>query len=264
MAKIGYDTISAVSRMCTWLGVPRDAISFAGIKDKSAVTCQALTIDARANAIDIDKLRNISRWIPRVLVGEFEWSRERLSTGMHAGNYFTLLLRDLNAKGARRARKRVAAVRKHGFINYYGHQRFGLGMRSSMPTIEVGKAMLLGDWDQAVALVMSTKYVSHGAELAAKEGFSQRWLRALQLAIPERKRQVREMTEVALRRMPEHCFGEIAMLRALSSSTSTRQALFAMPHRAMCVLLSLSTCALYVLSCLWGPHPTARHPDAHR
>ena len=56
---------------------------------------------------------------------------------MHAGNYFTLLLREVNATGARHADKCVAAVRKRGFINYYGHQRFGLGMRSSMPTVEV-------------------------------------------------------------------------------------------------------------------------------
>ena len=77
MAKIGFDTISAVGRICSWLGVPRDRVTFAGIKDKSAVTCQQLTIDARGRSLDVDKLRNISRWIPRIL-GESLASRAAL------------------------------------------------------------------------------------------------------------------------------------------------------------------------------------------
>jgi TruD family tRNA pseudouridine synthase len=236
MAKIGYDTISAVGRMCTWLGCARDAVTFAGIKDKSAVTCQAMSLDARAKPVDIEKLRNISRWIPRILVGQFEWSPERLTPGMHAGNYFTILLRDVSAAGARRAGRRVASVRRRGFLNYYGHQRFGLGMRSSMPTVKVGKALLLADWDEAVAQVMSAKFVSHPRELAAKKGFAQRWRRSLALPVQERRRAIHELASGALAHMPEHCFGEIAMLRGLTEHKTARQCLFLMPHRAMYML----------------------------
>jgi tRNA pseudouridine13 synthase len=236
MAKIGYDTISAVGRLCTWLGCARDSVTYAGIKDKSAVTCQALTIDARAKAIDIDKLRNISRWIPRLIVGEFKWVRQRLTPGMHAGNYFTVLLRNMQGKGAHRAAKRVKSLRKHGFINYYGHQRFGLGMRSSMPTIEVGKALLLGKWDEAVALVMSPKYVSHPDELAAKQAFSRRWPQSINLPMNERRAEITRLASEALTRMPAHCFGEISLLRALTENKTTRQCVFAMPHRAMYML----------------------------
>jgi len=39
-----------------------------------------------------------------------------------------------------------------------------------------GKALLLSQWDRAIALVMSSKYVSHPDELAAKKGFSERSL----------------------------------------------------------------------------------------
>ena len=234
MAKIGYDTISAVGRMCTWLDIPRDAVAFAGIKDKSAVTCQALTIDCRSTEVDVHRLRNISKWIPRLMVGQFEWTRDRLAT--HAGNYFTVLLRDIDDEGARRAKKRVKSVCRRGFINYYGHQRFGLAMRSSMPTIEVGKALLLGKWDDAVALVMSTKFVSHPAELAAKHGFSESWVHTNHQPMHVRREQIRRMAAEALAKMPAHCFGEISMLRALSENKTARQCLFAMPHRAMYML----------------------------
>ena len=236
MAKIGYDTISAVGRICTWLGVDRGAVTYAGIKDKSAVTCQALSIDCRAGKLDIDRLRSISSWIPRVMVGEFEWTSEKIVPGMHAGNYFTILLRDMSDHGAQHAQEAVASVRRRGFVNYYGHQRFGLAMRSSMPTIEVGKALLQGNWDAAIALVMSTKYVSHPAELAAKKGFSERWRRAIDLPLNTRRERIRQIAADALSSMPAHCFGEISMLRALSQNKTARQSLFAMPHRAMYML----------------------------
>lgn len=47
--------------------------------------------------------------------------------------------------------RRCALVREHGFINYFGLQRFGTG---GAPTSEVGLAMLKEDWGGAVRLIM--------------------------------------------------------------------------------------------------------------
>ena len=86
----------------------------------------------------------------------------------------------------------------------------------------MGKALLQGQWDEAIALVMSTRFVSHGAEAAAKQGFSEHWHKASSLPLHQRRPRMRELVSAALRAMPEHCFGEISMLRALAADCTSR------------------------------------------
>lgn len=43
-------------------------------------------------------------------------------------------------------------TRNNGFVNYYGMQRFGT---RSIPTHEVGKAIIKEDWAGAVKLILS-------------------------------------------------------------------------------------------------------------
>ena len=158
MAKAGYDTISAIGRLATFVNVDRARFTYAGIKDKSAVTCQEVTlhIDSAARSDGIcARLCAVSTRFPRILVGNLEYCRDPLLPGAHGGNLFTILLRRLPAAAAifsrsaanstaaaRLIRRSVERVRRRGFVNYYGHQRFGLGMRSGMPTVAVGKALL--------------------------------------------------------------------------------------------------------------------------
>lgn len=50
--------------------------------------------------------------------------------------------------------RRCAWVKERGFINYFGLQRFGSG---GAPTSDVGIAMLKGDWEGAVRLIMKPR-----------------------------------------------------------------------------------------------------------
>lgn len=50
--------------------------------------------------------------------------------------------------------RRCALVKERGFINYFGLQRFGSG---GAPTSDVGLAMLKGDWEGAVKLIMKPR-----------------------------------------------------------------------------------------------------------
>ena len=63
----------------------------------------------------------------------------------------------------------------------------------------MGKALLQGQWDEAIALVMSSRFVSHGAEAAAKQGFSQQWRTAQSLPLHQRRPRIRELVSAALR-----------------------------------------------------------------
>jgi len=46
----------------------------------------------------------------------------------------------------------IEMTRNNGFVNYYGMQRFGT---RSIPTHEVGKAIIKEDWAGAVKLILS-------------------------------------------------------------------------------------------------------------
>lgn len=45
-------------------------------------------------------------------------------------------------------------LKLNGFINYFGMQRFGTG---SIPTHHIGRALLRGDWREAVALILKPR-----------------------------------------------------------------------------------------------------------
>jgi tRNA(Glu) U13 pseudouridine synthase TruD len=133
----------------------------------------------------------------------------------------------------RRVTRAMATVARGGFVSYYGHQRFGLAMRSSMPTVRVGKALLQTRWDEAIAEVMSPALVADTAERRAKEDFSRAWAAAR--GRPGR-RPVMEAAGRALAALPSHCHGEAALLRGLQAGRSSQQALREMPQRQMYML----------------------------
>lgn len=58
----------------------------------------------------------------------------------------------------------VGTIRNHGFINYYGMQRFGT---APVPTHVVGLALLRSDWQLATTLLLAPRAGEHqDAELA--------------------------------------------------------------------------------------------------
>lgn len=67
--------------------------------------------------------------------------------------------------------RRCAWVKDRGFINYFGLQRFGSG---GAPTSDVGIAMLKGDWEGAVKLIMKPRLGENEATHNSKVGVRER------------------------------------------------------------------------------------------
>jgi hypothetical protein len=80
LAKAGYDTVSAVSHLSQYARIPRDRFKHAGIKDKSAVTVQEITVqlDSSQWQNQVYKLLNASASFPRIIVGNPEFVRGHL------------------------------------------------------------------------------------------------------------------------------------------------------------------------------------------
>ena len=118
--KRGMNTAFAAKLLAQWAGVGEQAIGYAGLKDRHAVTRQRFSVHLRgrpAPAVDTlqaDGLRVLGH----------VWHAKKLPRGALAGNRFRLVLRDV--QGARAGiDARLRAIAEVGVPNYFGEQRFG-------------------------------------------------------------------------------------------------------------------------------------------
>jgi tRNA pseudouridine13 synthase len=142
----GWDTNDFARELANALGVSRERVSWAGTKDKYAVTTQLFSVKREAN--DLPDLRDaevevLGRAGRPVLFGDL------------AGNAFEVVVRDPVAPAnADAVTDQLQAF--GGVPNYFGHQRFGT--RRAV-THEVGLAVVRDDWEGALL-----RYVGNPSE----------------------------------------------------------------------------------------------------
>lgn len=117
--KSGDSTEYVAKCLARLAGLPARAVTYAGLKDRHALTRQWFCLH-RPGKAPLD-------WSPdedagwRVLAAYRH--RQKLRRGIHRGNRFTLRLGDVQGVGAL-IEQRLEALRA-GFPNYFGEQRFG-------------------------------------------------------------------------------------------------------------------------------------------
>jgi len=112
------DLVAALMRH----GLRENEIGVAGLKDKSAVTVQWISVPKRseASAAALEAL-------PGVRVLERAYHRNKLGIGHLRGNRFVVRIRDVDdaTVAPERARAVLQALAERGAPNYFGPQRFG-------------------------------------------------------------------------------------------------------------------------------------------
>lgn len=131
--KTGRDTPSVARAIARALGIPEREVSYAGLKDRQAVTRQRFCVLARHEAA----LAAVSE--PGVRIWGAARHGNKLRTGHLAGNRFRLRLREVRDPGA--AAAVVERLSREGFPNYFGDQRFGIRGDNA----EAGKRLLRGE-----------------------------------------------------------------------------------------------------------------------
>jgi len=111
------DVAAAIARHC---GVSRRAVGYSGRKDRNAVTRQWFSVHLPGRAGPEWPVAGTGEW---QVLDAVRHSR-KLRTGTHRANRFRLRVHGFEGDAAV-AEARAAAVRDHGFPNYFGPQRFG-------------------------------------------------------------------------------------------------------------------------------------------
>ena len=123
-----------------------------GNKDKRGITTQTVTI-SRGNPEMLIKATRSKDWDQKIKLGSFERVFSGLKLGMLKGNRFSVALRYIKDDiPDSTIAQNIKNVETHGFINYFGMQRFG---SYSVRTHEIGKEILNQKWKEVCRLILA-------------------------------------------------------------------------------------------------------------
>ncbi|WP_448551695.1 tRNA pseudouridine(13) synthase TruD [Thalassotalea montiporae] len=117
--KTGENTTFVARQLAKHFGVKDMQVTYAGLKDRHAVTQQWFGVHLPGKAID--DLSNLD--IAGVKVLSYQRHNKKLKTGALIGNRFELTLREVSDIAS--IQHRFEQVTKTGVPNYFGEQRFG-------------------------------------------------------------------------------------------------------------------------------------------
>jgi tRNA pseudouridine13 synthase len=123
-----------VTHLARSLGIRREGVGVAGLKDRRAVTRQFVSVPA-AREPQLDSIETSG-----IRVLHATRHRNKLRTGQLRGNRFDVLVRDVSPDAWANAEAIAGVIRERGFPNYYGEQRFGIGGA----TAQLGLDLLAG------------------------------------------------------------------------------------------------------------------------
>ena len=144
----GWEQHELADAIARRLGLPRRAVTWAGTKDRRAVTERLFSYVGPLPSVELE--------LPRVRVVDIYSAREPVRLGDHFGNRFEVRLRGLDGAGPHvdaALRATLASLRSQGGIpNFYGPQRFG---EVRPITHEVGRAIVRGQIGRAVDIYLA-------------------------------------------------------------------------------------------------------------
>ncbi|MEW9798460.1 tRNA pseudouridine(13) synthase TruD [Alteromonas sp. CYL-A6] len=140
--KTNTNTAFVAEQLARFTGLPLRQVTYAGRKDKYAVTRQWFGIHAPGK--DLFDFSQFALEGVRVL--KHTRHNKKLRTGQLRGNRFAIVLRQISHPEA--LEERLAMIAEHGVPNYYGEQRFGV-----MRINELGEQQLGGNLAMAQRMI---------------------------------------------------------------------------------------------------------------
>ncbi len=160
LKKKNYNTVDAILKIARILGVSEKRFSFAGNKDKRAVTVQYVS----AYKISEEMLKRLSlRDIEIKIVGK---SNEKISSKNLLGNRFRIRIRKVEK--LENLENIIKELEEKWIPNYFGYQRFGITRPN---THIVGKYIIKGEFKKAIMEYLCHVYPYEKKEAKAARMF---------------------------------------------------------------------------------------------
>ncbi len=203
MMKENIDTMSAINVLSKHLHTKPEYILYNGTKDKRGITTQKVTIYRRKPS-DFKKINSYPHQ-PTIRIGDFRYVATPAKLGNLHGNRFEITLRAVqcvataSSSGAsydddKTIELACEYLKTHGFINYFGLQRFGKGGSKSH---EIGKSIFKSNWQECVNMMFTPRDGDRENVKVAKDAFFNR------------------RYDEALRQLPEAMYAEKCVLKKL-------------------------------------------------
>ena len=141
--KCGMNTLDVVEQLQREFGCSSVDTGYCGLKDKQAITEQWLSFRSNQKP-DLSRLLLPSTQVGRgsnaidgMISGEFRVLRQvrhsrKLRRGAHSGNAFDIVIRNVSttdrsllSEAQQTLQQRLQEIKRRGFANYFGPQRFG-------------------------------------------------------------------------------------------------------------------------------------------
>ena len=136
LEKTGQNTPWVARQLAKWAAVkPRD-VSYAGMKDRHAVTRQTFSVHLPGKVTPSPHLIHIDG----VKLLAAQRHQRKLRTGQLVGNEFVIRIRNVREDHAEQLQSRWQKIAHDGVPNYFGPQRFGVAGNN----VEQGLSWLLG------------------------------------------------------------------------------------------------------------------------
>ncbi len=143
--KMGLSTMDVATILAATLKISRNYVTYAGLKDKRAITTQSMSVPSKA----VDSLLAIE--LSRIAIRDIHYTRHPIQIGDLWGNRFTILVKDITAECD--FSQIGDQLRKQPLLNYFGVQRFGVTRPN---THLVGKALMKRDFEDATRVMLCT------------------------------------------------------------------------------------------------------------
>lgn len=139
--KESMDTMEAAFKISDSLRMKAASFTYAGVKDRRAKTTQWFCV----RKVDPRKLVFRTRHLRNIHIGNFTFKDKPLKLGQLIGNRFRIALRHITVEDTV-IEDALNSLKEHGFINYYGLQRFG--NNKEVPTFEIGVKLMQANWKE--------------------------------------------------------------------------------------------------------------------
>jgi len=147
LVKVGISTLEAQTQIAEVLGVRVQDVGYAGIKDRLALTSQAISMRNVGDSSQIPEIEEDNFFLKN-----FRQGKGVVANGELKGNRFIITARlqeELSQEHVSGIRKKLEEIHKEGFWNFFSFQRFGTPRLLSH---RLGLHIIKGEFQETVKL----------------------------------------------------------------------------------------------------------------